>query len=74
MNPQAIISALPWLRKLWKVLPPPLRVPLLLIGAAIGVWQFLQARKAEQQRPAGSEQLPSQAGQTNRDMSPPGNG
>lgn len=63
MNPQAIISALPWLRKLWKVMPPPLRVPLLVVGAAIGAWQYLQGRKAEQQRPASDEQLPSQAGQ-----------
>jgi hypothetical protein len=48
VNPQAIIAALPWLRRLWRVLPPPLRVPVLLIAAAIGVVQFLQGRKQDQ--------------------------
>lgn len=50
MNPQAIISAIPMLRRLWKFLPPPLRIPVLLIAAAIGVWQFLSGRKAGQAR------------------------
>ena len=49
MNPQAIIAALPWLRRAWRVLPPPLRVPVLLIAAAIGIFQFLQGRKQDQQ-------------------------
>jgi hypothetical protein len=45
VNPQAIIAALPWLRRLWRIMPGPLRVPVLLIAAAIGVWQFIQGRK-----------------------------
>ena len=62
MNPQAIISALPWLRRLWKFLPPNLRVPVLLIAAAIGVWQFITGRKAGEQRSPSEETAPSQQG------------
>lgn len=60
MNPQAIIAALPWLRRLWKFLPPNLRVPVLLIAAAIGVWQYVTGRQAGQQRSAAKETAPSQ--------------
>lgn len=59
MNPQAIISAIPMLRRLWKFLPPPLRVPVLLIAAAIGVWQFLSGRKAGQERGGQDGTAPS---------------
>lgn len=59
MEPQAIIAALPWLRRGWKVLPPNLRVPVLLIAAGIGAWQYLQARNDAQQRPARDETTPS---------------
>lgn len=38
MNPQAALSALPWARRAWKLMPTTLRVPLLLIGAAGGLW------------------------------------
>ncbi|MEX1162533.1 MAG: hypothetical protein WEB03_03035 [Nitriliruptor sp.] len=48
MDPKAIIAALPWLRRAWRIVPGPLRVPLLLIAAVIGVVQFIQGRKAEQ--------------------------
>lgn len=44
MNPQAIIAALPWLRRLWRIVPPQFRVPLLLIAAVIGIVQFIQGR------------------------------
>lgn len=45
MNPQAIMAAVPWLRRIWKLTPPQLRVPLLLIVAAVGIVQFVQGRK-----------------------------
>ena len=45
MNPQAILSAIPWARRVWKALPPALRVPLLLVGAAAGVWYALEGRQ-----------------------------
>lgn len=60
MDPQAIIAALPWLRRAWKFLPPNLRVPVLLIAAAIGVWQYLQGRNDAQDRPGRDETAPSQ--------------
>ncbi|MEX1177442.1 MAG: hypothetical protein WEB09_03180 [Nitriliruptor sp.] len=47
MDPRAIIAALPWLRRLWRFLPGPLRVPLLLVAAGIGIVQFIQGRKDE---------------------------
>ena len=46
MNPQAIIAAVPWLRRIWKLTPPQLRVPLLLLVAVVGIVQFVQGRKA----------------------------
>lgn len=50
MNPQALLSALPWARRLWKVMPPALRVPVLLVAAGIGVWYAMQGREEMQQR------------------------
>lgn len=45
MNPQALLSALPWARRLWKVMPPALRAPLLLVGAGVAVWYALEGRE-----------------------------
>jgi hypothetical protein len=47
VNPQAIIAAVPWLRRLWKLTPPQMRVPLLVLVALVGVVQFVQGRKAQ---------------------------
>jgi hypothetical protein len=40
-----IMSAMPWLRRIWKVLPPPLRIPILLVVAAVGVWYLITGRE-----------------------------
>jgi hypothetical protein len=40
-----IMSAMPWLRRIWKVLPPPLRIPILLVIAAVGVWYLITGRE-----------------------------
>jgi hypothetical protein len=40
-----IMSALPWLKRLWKVLPPPLRIPVLLVAAAVAVWFVITGRE-----------------------------
>lgn len=45
MELQAIMAAVPWLRRVWKLLPPPLRVPLLLVAAAVGVWYAVSGRR-----------------------------
>jgi hypothetical protein len=45
MNPQALLSALPWARRLWKVMPPALRAPVLLVAAGVGIWYALQGRE-----------------------------
>jgi hypothetical protein len=40
-----IMSALPWLKRIWKVLPPPLRIPILLVVAAVAVWYVITGRE-----------------------------
>jgi hypothetical protein len=57
VNPQAIIAALPWLRRLWRLTPPPLRVPLLLLVAVVGLVQFFQGRKAGSDGSSGGREL-----------------
>lgn len=44
MDLTAIIAALPWLRKLWRWLPGPLRVPLLVAAAAIWLYRRVRGR------------------------------
>lgn len=61
MDPQAIIAALPILRKVWRILPPPLRIPLLLLAAAIGIYQFVVGRREEQARETAGPELDSGA-------------
>jgi hypothetical protein len=45
-----IMSALPWLKRIWKVLPPPLRVPVLLVVAAVAVWYVITGREELKQQ------------------------
>jgi hypothetical protein len=40
-----IMSALPWAKRIWKVLPPPLRIPVLLVVAAVAVWYVITGRE-----------------------------
>jgi hypothetical protein len=56
VNPQALIAALPWARRIWKVLPPQTRVPVLLVVAGVGIWQFVSGRSS------GGDTKPSTAG------------
>jgi hypothetical protein len=51
LNPQAILAAVPWLRRLWRITPPQLRVPLLLVVALIGLAQFISGRKQDEGAP-----------------------
>jgi hypothetical protein len=46
VNLKAIIASLPMLRRAWKFLPGPLRVPVLVIAAIIGIVQFVTGRRA----------------------------
>lgn len=39
MNLRRLVAALPWLRSLWRYLPGPLRIPLLVIAAGVWVWR-----------------------------------
>ena len=55
MNPQAIMSAIPWARRAWRLMPTTLRVPLLLTGAAAGIWYALEGWRELQQLKARDE-------------------
>ncbi len=50
-----IIGALPWLRRAWRFLPPPLRIPVLLIAAVIGVVAAVTGRKDKLRAKAAEE-------------------
>lgn len=47
MNIKKAISALPWLRRLWRVMPGPLRVPLLAVGALYWLWKKFRGQEDE---------------------------
>jgi hypothetical protein len=44
MDPRAILASLPLLRKAWRWLPGPLRIPVVLIAAIIGTWYVVTDR------------------------------
>lgn len=54
MNLGAIFSALPWLRRAWQLLPPPLRVPVLLVAAGAGLWLAVTGRRELRERAAAA--------------------
>ena len=60
MDPRAIMASLPLLRKAWRWLPGPLRVPVLLIAVIIGTWWVVTGRhkkaSGEDAAPAELEQ------------------
>lgn len=39
MDLQKIIAALPWLRRLWRWMPGPLRIPLLVVALVVWLWR-----------------------------------
>lgn len=39
MNLRAIVSSFPLLRRAWRFLPGPLRIPVLLLGLGIYIWK-----------------------------------
>lgn len=47
MNVRAIIASVPLLRRAWRVLPGPLKGPVLLVGVAVGIWYLVSGRKDE---------------------------
>ena len=68
MDPRAIMASLPLLRKLWRWLPGPLRVPVLLIAAIIGTWYVVTGRHkkaaGEDASPAELEQVTDPSGRS----------
>ena len=47
MNPRAIVASFPVLRRVWRVLPGPLKLPILLIGAIVGIWYLVTGRRKQ---------------------------
>ena len=60
MNPRAIVASFPVLRRVWRVLPGPLKLPVLLIGAIVGIWYLVTGRRkqAEEGSDTGSNGNP----------------
>lgn len=52
MSPRAIITSLPLLRRAWRWLPGPLRIPVLIVGAVVGLWYLVTGRR-DQAQPDG---------------------
>ena len=45
MDPKMIIAAIPWVRRGWRMLPVPLRLPVLGAAAAVGVFFAITGRE-----------------------------
>jgi hypothetical protein len=45
VDPRMLMTALPWLRRVWRLLPPPLRIPVLIVAAAVGIWYAITGRE-----------------------------
>jgi hypothetical protein len=46
VNLRAIVSSIPLLRRAWRFLPGPLRIPLLVIGALVYLGRRMSGRDA----------------------------
>lgn len=56
MNLRQLISSAPLLRRLWRFLPGPLRIPVLVLGAILWLWR---RGKGEEPVPSGRPGRPS---------------
>jgi hypothetical protein len=54
VNVRAIVTSLPLLRRAWRLLPGPLRIPVLLIGAGIYLWRRMTGREIPSDQQAGT--------------------
>jgi hypothetical protein len=54
VNLQAIMSALPWVRRLWKVLPPQGRIVVLILAA---IAAFVYASRSSQEVAEAKQRL-----------------
>jgi hypothetical protein len=45
VNVRAIVTSLPLLRRAWRLLPGPFRIPVLAIGAGIYLWRQMTGRE-----------------------------
>ena len=52
MDVKTAIAAVPWLRRAWRLLPGPLKLPILVIGALYALYRW---RRDDEPQPADSE-------------------
>ncbi|GGI02629.1 hypothetical protein [Egicoccus halophilus] len=45
MDPRMLMSAIPWIRRAWRMLPPSLRLPVMLLAAAGGIYYAITGRE-----------------------------
>lgn len=57
MNVKSVIAATPWIRRAWRVVPGPFRIPLLVVGG--GVW--LYKKMNDEEVPPGDPDAPGGA-------------
>lgn len=55
MNIRAIVTSFPLLRRAWRMLPGPFRLPVILIGVVLYLWRRLTGRDVpgEKTQPTG---------------------
>ena len=70
MDVNTTLAAVPWARRVWKLLPTPLRVPLLVIVAVIGIWYAVSGRRQLAQQQAGPQAQPEAADPAAADRTP----
>jgi hypothetical protein len=54
VNVRAIVTSLPLLRRAWRLLPGPFRIPVLVIGAGVYLWRRMTGRDVPADEQAGT--------------------
>ena len=56
MDVKTAIAATPWIRRGWKILPGPLKLPLLVAGGAYLVYYYASGKDHEAEAEAAAQQ------------------
>ena len=59
MNLRTLIAAAPWLRRLWRFLPGPLRIPVLVLAAVVWLWRRMRGEEPEVQQDPSADADPA---------------
>lgn len=58
MDAKAAIAAAPLLRRAWRVVPGPLKLPLLVVGGAYALYRWSTGRREQTEAEAARHPLP----------------